>query len=512
MNDVVADLREPQRRVHFDAFGAGDTGLAHAACDDGRVGGLAAAARQDALGGEEAVDVFRPRLLANEDHLLASIAEFLGEVGIEDAFARRGARRGRQARRERLRDALRVESRVQQLLEQLGVDAQQRLLTRDQFLGEHVDRRLDHRRGVHLAVTGLQAIQRAFLDRELVVLHLLVVRLERVPERDELLVLRGHLFLHAGERLRRADAGHDVLTLRVGQVFAEHLVFAGARVAREAHAGRAVVALVAEHHRADVDGRAVRHVRRDVKLAAVVDGALAHPRAEHGLDGQFQLLHDVLREVAPGLPAHDGEEMFADFLQVLRREPDVRLDAGAGLDFVEVLVEMLIGNAESDLAEQLNEAAVRVVGKALVAGLLDEARKRLGVEPEVQNRVHHAGHRHRGTGSHGDQQRVAAAPEGLAGRVFERLDLGGDRVHQAVRQRVLLEIVQAGFRRYDKSGRDVNADLRHFAKVCTLAAQELLVLAVAVIERVNVFFSHSLCHIRSLGNRSNSPATGTLRL
>ena len=77
------------------------------------------------------------------------------------------------------------------------------------------------------------------------------------------------------------------------------LALAGRRVAREGHAGAGVVAHVAEDHGDDVDGGA--QVVRDLELVAVVDGALAHPGVEDGLDRQLELLQDVGREGLAGL-------------------------------------------------------------------------------------------------------------------------------------------------------------------------------------------------------------------
>ena len=51
--------------------GAGDAAAAPTAGDDRRVAGHAAGAGEDALGRVHAVDVFRVRFLADEQHLLA---------------------------------------------------------------------------------------------------------------------------------------------------------------------------------------------------------------------------------------------------------------------------------------------------------------------------------------------------------------------------------------------------------------------------------------------------------
>jgi hypothetical protein len=71
--------------------------LAHAAGNDRRVGGLAAARGQDALGSEEAVDVFRLGLFTHQDDLEPLLlAEHLGTIGVEHRDAGGGAGGGRQ--------------------------------------------------------------------------------------------------------------------------------------------------------------------------------------------------------------------------------------------------------------------------------------------------------------------------------------------------------------------------------------------------------------------------------
>jgi hypothetical protein len=56
--------------------------------------------------------------------------------------------------------------------------------------------------------------------------------------------------------LRRADAGDDILALRVDQEFAVKALLAGGGIARERHARGRRIAHVAEHHRLHVDGGA----------------------------------------------------------------------------------------------------------------------------------------------------------------------------------------------------------------------------------------------------------------
>ena len=77
--------------------GARNARLAHAAGDDRRVARHAAARGQDALRRMHAVDVFRARLDADEDHLPAERLRLLGFMRGKDDLAGRRTRRSRQA-------------------------------------------------------------------------------------------------------------------------------------------------------------------------------------------------------------------------------------------------------------------------------------------------------------------------------------------------------------------------------------------------------------------------------
>ena len=82
---------------------------------------------------------------------------------------------------------------------------------------------------------------------------------------------------------RSADSRHYIFALRVGEIVAVENFFAGAGVAREAHARSGVVAGIAEHHLHDVDGCAEQ--TGDFFYAAIGDGFFRHPRTEHRADG-----------------------------------------------------------------------------------------------------------------------------------------------------------------------------------------------------------------------------------
>ena len=120
---------------------------------------------------------------------------------------------------------------MQQRVQRARVDRLQRALAGEQLLGNGVDREAHRRLGRALGVTRLQHVQLPLLDGELRVLHVLVMSLERAQDLHQLLVHVGHPLPHLGDVARRAHAGDDVLTLRVGEEVARRLGRAGDLVA-----------------------------------------------------------------------------------------------------------------------------------------------------------------------------------------------------------------------------------------------------------------------------------------
>ncbi len=125
-----------------------------------------------------------------------------------------------------------------------GCDAHHGGLLVDQLLVQHVHGHVQGRGAGPLAVAALEHVELAFLDRELDVLHVLVVLLElgadvvRVPctapaisVSSDVQVLVLLVLGRFVQRVGRADAGHHVFALGVDQPLAVELVLAGGRVA-----------------------------------------------------------------------------------------------------------------------------------------------------------------------------------------------------------------------------------------------------------------------------------------
>ena len=237
---------------------------------------------------------------AHQDHVAAVLGRRHGLGGGEHDRALGGARRGGDALGQHLELGVAGEGRVQQRVEPAGVDRRERPGLVEQPLLHGVDR--EAHRGLRrpLGVARLEHVEAALLHRELGVLHVAVVALER---RRRISIssawASGITLLHLVQVARRAHARHHVLALGVRQEVAARPGRAGDLVAREGDAGARGVALVAEHHLLHVHRRAP--VVGDAVDAPVLDRAVAHPGVEHGADRLAQLLARVLREVLAGL-------------------------------------------------------------------------------------------------------------------------------------------------------------------------------------------------------------------
>jgi hypothetical protein len=150
----------------------------------------------------------------------------------------------------------------------------------------------------------------------------------------------------------------------------------------------------------------------------------------------------------------------------------------------------MVIDVQRDLAKQLDEAAISVIAEALVAGQLDQPGQSLLVQTEVENGVHHTRHGHGGTRAHGDQQRIARAAELLAGLLFQPGHVRPHVVHDAIGQTIIGDIVQTGFGTDHETRRHPQADLRHFAEIRALAAEQHLVLAISFGVLINILLGH----------------------
>ena len=348
---------------------------------------------------------------------------------------------------------------------------------------------------------GLQHVEGAALDGELDVLHVLVVRFQLAPDLLQLLVALGHqlfegdviaLGLRLRNRPRRANAGHHILALRVLQILSVEVVFTGRRIAREGHAGRAIITEIAVDHALDVDAGA--QPLGDAVLFPIGQGTLVVPAAEDRGDRAPELLLRVLRERLAGVTFDHSLELADELFPVRGHEVRVLGNATRLLELVQQVVERALADFQHDVAVHLKEPSVGIEGEAPIATGTGQPFDAAVVQTQVENRVHHAGHGELGARAHRDQQRVLHVTELLAsltlhpaqGRHRLLLQVGGNLVPD--REELVASSCGKGEARWHR-----NPEPGHLGEVCTLTAEQVFHLGVAfslfLRERVN-----QLCH------------------
>ena len=115
---------------------------------------------------------------------------------------------------------------------------------------------------------------------------------------------------------------------------------------------------------------------------------------------------DVLREgLAPFLL--DQALIFRDQgLEIVGGQLGIEREAVILLGDLQRFLERAVIEFEYDVGVHLDEAAVAVPGEAFVARLGRQPFDGRVVEAEVEDGVHHAGHRHARAGADRDEQRI----------------------------------------------------------------------------------------------------------
>src|SRR6266516_2076842 len=289
--------------------------------------------------------------------------------------------------------------------------------------------------------------------------------------------------------MRRPDPGDDVLALRVREELAVGARLAGGWIAGERDAGTRPVAVVAEDHLDDVDGGA--EIVRDAMRAAVDLSARVVPGVEDSAHRTAELLAGVLRERPAGLLRTEVLERRDELPEVVGGEIDVLLRPAFLLQLRERLLEAISVDTVHHSAVHLDQAPVGVLGEPFVSSRRRKPLDCFVVEPEVEDRVHHPGHRHRRARAHGNEQRLPRVAETLPGPLLEGRDVLVDLGLEAFRQLPRAGVVTAGIRRDREAGRNRDPQTGHLREAGALASQELLASLGRLVEVEDVASAHS---------------------
>ncbi len=186
---------------------------------------------------------------------------------------------------------------------------------------------------------------------------------------------------------------------------------------------------------------------------------------------------DVLREWLAPLLFDQALILGHQRAEVVGLELGVERVAAIFLGDVERFLERPMIEAEHHVGIHLDEAAIAVPREARVARHGGEALDRRIVEAEVEDGIHHPGHRHARAAANADQQRIGGVTELLAGDLLDMMEAQRDLRAQFVGEAFALLVIARAHRGADgESGGHGQADPRHAVEVRALAAEQVLVL------------------------------------
>ena len=154
------------------------------------------------------------------------------------------------------------------------------------------------------------------------------------------------------------------------------------------------------------------------------------------------------------------------------------------------MLEVMTIDAQHDAAVHRDEPAVAVVGEALIVRAARQTLHARIVEAEVENGVHHSGHREFGTRTHRHQQWIFGVAEFATHLLFQRGDVCGDFFVEPLRP-TAAHVVAAGVGGDGEAVRHGQLEHRHhLGEVRALAAEQVFHahrgLAVLVVKRVDI--------------------------
>eukprot|EP00438_Fugacium_kawagutii_P021523 Skav233408 [mRNA] locus=scaffold892:134441:141349:+ [translate_table: standard] len=373
-----------------------------------------------------------------------------------------------------------VESRMQELVDQIRLQTQKSLRLGDQAFVGHVNRNLQSSRSCTLSIAGLQHVELALLDRKLDVLHVLVVSLELLSHREQLLEDVWHDLFQGwqvgamglaspdGKLLWSADACHNIFSLSVDQKFTIEFVLASGRIASEGNSGSTVIAHVTEDHGLHV--HCCAPPLWDVMQLPVGLCTLIHPGVEDCTNGSPKLLLGILWELLAKLQLDHRLVGLDQFLQVLWKQLAVLLDATLLLGALQVLLEVVDLNAEDNIRIHLHKAPVAVESEATVTRLLRQSLHCGVVQTQIQHCVHHSWHGRACSRAHGHQQRIGVVAELASSAALDQIQGFLHLLFEllGILAAVLVE-VRAKLRCDSESRRHGQSNGGHLSQICTFS-------------------------------------------
>src|SRR5215213_9815872 len=134
----------------------------------------------------------------------------------------------------------------------------------------------------------------------------------------------------------------------------------------------------------------------------------------------------------------------------------------------------MVRHAKHDVAVHLNESSIGIEGESRAAARLRESVDGAIVQPEIEDGLHHTGHRYRGAAPHGHEEWCRRITEPLAGSALQAQKVFLDLASQRILDGSVAEEVDARVTGNREPGRHWHTQIRHLGEVGALTAEDLL--------------------------------------
>ena len=205
----------------------------------------------------------------------------------------------------------------------------------------------------------------------------------------------------------------------------------------------------------------------------------------------------------------DGFVTLDEFGEVIGGQIDIGLGAFFFLEVAECLFKRIFAvfvfDLLNDIAVHLEQTTIAISPETGIVADGQSVNDLIG-EADVEDRVHHAGHREFRAGTGRNEQRVLGVAEFLAGDFFHFFKAFHDFVLKSFFHVAVFEVVGMERRHVDDDRAADVEDAVHQIKAITLSTQQLfeLVLANALkfrnlnafVEEISVFVLRSVKHVR----------------
>jgi len=238
-----------------------------------------------------------------------------------------------------------------------------------------------------------------------------------------------------------------------------------AGVAGEADTAGGLRTGVAVDHLDDADGGP--QVVGDAGVPTVGASPVPVPRVEHGGHGSVQLYARVLGKVLPGILDEKSTELAGKTPQGGGVQLSLVPCPGLAARLTETVLEHGLVQTEDGVPVHVDESAVAVPGEPFAASP-DEPWHDVIDKSDVEDRVHHPGHRPSSAGAHGNEQGSSDVAEPASRALLELGDRGRDLTAEAHRRMTVREVLAARCGADDEALGNRKTQRGHLAEVGAL--------------------------------------------